>query len=219
MTERIRIVVADDHPLFLDGLVAALSAADDIDVVGQAGDASGAVRLVREHRPRVALLDVTMPGGGLEAAREIVSASSDTRIVILTASEDEDTILAAMKAGASGYTLKGMPSRDLLAVIRAVAAGETYVAPALAWRLLQELTKPRPEQAIDGLSTRERDVLELVAGGLSNAEIGARLGLSEKTVKHYMTGVLGKLQVGSRVEAALIAHRAGLISDRVAGSD
>lgn len=213
MTGPIRVVVADDHPLFLDGLVAALRAAEDIDVVGQAGDAASAVRLARAHRPRVALLDVTMPGGGLVAAREMAEASPETRIVMLTASEDEDDILAAMKAGAAGYALKGMPARDLLAVVRSVAAGEAYIAPSLAWGMLREMTRPRPGRAVDGLSAREREVLEAVAEGLSNAEVGARLGLAEKTVKHYMTGVLAKLQVGSRVEAALVAQRAGLVAD------
>ncbi len=213
VTGKIRVVVADDHPLFLDGLVAALRAADDIDVVGQAGDAAGALRLVRTHRPQVVLLDVTMPGGGLSAARDVGQVSPETRILMLTASEDEDDILAAMKAGASGYALKGMPARDLLGVVRAVAAGEAYVAPSLAWGMLREMTRPRPGRAVDGLSAREREVLEYVAAGLSNAEIGVRLGLAEKTVKHYMTGVLAKLQVGSRVEAAVVAHKAGLVAE------
>ncbi len=216
MTDRIRVVVADDHPLFLDGLVAALVASGDIEVVGQASDAAGAIRLAGAHRPAVALLDVTMPGGGLDAARRVAQVSPETRIVMLTASEDEDDILAAMRAGASGYALKGMPARDLIGVVRSVAAGETYVAPSLAWGMLRDMTRRRPSSAVDGLSAREREVLAAVAEGLSNAEIGTRLGLAEKTVKHYMTGVLSKLQVGSRVEAAVVAHRAGLVGDSVA---
>lgn len=213
------MVVADDHPLFLDGLVAALAASGDIEVVGQAGDAAGAVRLAGTHRPTVALLDISMPGGGLNAARQVAEVSPETRIVMLTASQDEDDILAAMKAGASGYALKGMPARDLIGAVRSVAAGETYVAPSLGWGMIREMTRPRPGTAVDGLSVREREVLEAVAAGLSNAEIGGRLGLAEKTVKHYMTGVLAKLQVGSRVEAAVVAHRAGLIGDPLPGED
>jgi DNA-binding NarL/FixJ family response regulator len=206
--DRIRVIVADDHPLFLHGLVAALSETDDIEVVGHAADGPGALRLARELLPDLAMLDVNMAGGGLQAARDIATACPATKIVMLTVSEDEDDIMAAMKAGASGYALKGIPARELVQVIRSVAAGDVYVAPALAWGLLRDMTKPRASRPIDELSVREREVLELVAAGLSNAEIGVRLGLSEKTIKHYMTNVLGKLQVSSRVEAALVAYRA-----------
>ncbi len=210
MVEPIRIVVADDHPLFLEGVITSLRTAEDIEIVGQAGDADGAVRIVREHVPDVALLDVTMPGGGLEAARKIATACPATRIVMLTVSEDEDDLLAAMKAGASGYVLKGVSSQELLAIVRAVSGGEVYVAPTLAFALLREMSKPPAADPLAELSVRERQVLELVAMGLSNQEIRQRLGLAEKTVKHYMTNILTKLQVRSRVEAALLAHRAGL---------
>ena len=142
MVEPIRIVVADDHPQFLEGVITSLRTAEDIEIVGQAGDADGAVRIVREHVPDVALLDVTMPGGGLEAARKIATASPATRIVMLTVSEDEDDLLAAMKAGASGYVLKGVSSQELLAIVRAVSGGEVYVAPTLAFALLREMSKP-----------------------------------------------------------------------------
>jgi two-component system, NarL family, nitrate/nitrite response regulator NarL len=210
MVEPIRIVVADDHPLFREGVITSLRTAKDIEIVGQAADADGAVRIVREHVPEVALLDVTMPGGGLEAARKIATACPATRIVMLTVSEDEDDLLTAMKAGASGYVLKGVASHELLSIVRAVAGGEVYVAPSLAFALLREMSKPRPADPLAELSQRERQVLELVATGLSNQAIGQRLGLAEKTVKHYMTNILTKLQVRSRVEAALLAHRAGL---------
>jgi two-component system nitrate/nitrite response regulator NarL len=210
MAEPIRIVVADDHPLFLDGLVATLSADADLVVVATVADAPSAVRAVREQVPDLALLDVAMPGGGLEAARQISSAGLATRIVVLTSSENEDDLMAAMKAGAAGYVLKGVAGRELRTILKTIHAGGTYLAPGLAYGALKVLTKPRPADPLAELTEREREVLELVASGLSNAEIGARLGLAEKTVKHYMTSILGKLQVGSRVEAALLAYKSGL---------
>jgi two-component system nitrate/nitrite response regulator NarL len=210
MTDTIRLVVADDHPLFRAGVVATLGAAPDLDVVSQAGDAVEAVAMAREHLPDVVLLDVAMPGGGLEAARLIGTASPETRVVMLTSSENEDDLVAAMNAGATGYVLKGIAGRELRAILKAVHAGEVYVAPGLAYGMIRGLTRPRPHDPFEELTSREREVLELVAAGLSNAEIGGRLGLAEKTVKHYMTAILGKLEVGSRVEAALLAYKAGV---------
>jgi DNA-binding NarL/FixJ family response regulator len=210
MTVPIRLVIADDHPLFLDGLVATLSADEDMEVVATAGDAASTVRAVGEQRPDLVLLDVAMPGGGLEAARLVGTVSPDTRVVMLTSSENEDDLVAAMNAGASGYVLKGIAGRELRAVLKAVHGGEVYVAPGLAYGMIRGLTRPRAHDPFEQLTSREREVLELVAAGLSNAEIGGRLGLAEKTVKHYMTAILGKLDVGSRVEAALLAYKAGV---------
>jgi two-component system nitrate/nitrite response regulator NarL len=210
MSEPIRVIVADDHPMFRAGVAASLDAADDVELVGQAGDARGALALAREHLPDIALLDVNMPGSGLAAARDITTACPATRVVMLTVSEDEDDLLAAMKAGASGYVLKGAGAGELIDVLRAVSAGEVYVAPALAWQMLREMSKPRDSNPLDDLTPREREVLELVAQGFTNLEIGERLTLAEKTIKHYMTNILGKLQVRSRVEAALLAYREGL---------
>ncbi len=210
MTEPIRVVVADDHPLFREGVITSLQSMSDIVVVGQAEDAAGALRLVRDELPDVVLLDVTMPGGGIDAASKIAAACPATRIVMLTVSEDEDDLLAAMKAGASGYVLKGISARELEKVVRTVSAGDAYVAPSLAWGLLREMSEPRPSDPLAELSSRERQVLELVGGGLSNQEIGLKLSLAEKTIKHYMTNILTKLQVRSRVEAALLAARVGL---------
>lgn len=210
MTRAIRIVIVDDHPLLLDGLVATLSADEEIDVVGTAGDAASAVRVARDHQPDIVLLDVAMPGGGIEAARQIGPASPATRVVMLTSSENEDDLLAAMEAGAKGYVLKGVAGRELRVILKSVHRGEVYVAPGLAFAMIKGLTRPRQHDPLEELTTREREVLELVAGGLSNAEIGGRLGLAEKTVKHYMTAILGKLEVGSRVEAALVAYKAGM---------
>jgi two-component system, NarL family, nitrate/nitrite response regulator NarL len=210
MTESIRVVVADDHPLFRDGVITSLQSMPEVQVVGQAADAAGAVRVVREELPDIVLLDVTMPGGGIDAAQKIAAACPATRIIMLTVSEDEDDLLAAMKAGASGYVLKGVSARELAGVVRGVSSGEVYVAPSLAFSLLREMSTPRPNDPFAELSTRERQVLELVANGRSNQEIGLKLGLAEKTIKHYMTNILTKLQVRSRVEAALLAARSGL---------
>lgn len=208
MSDAIRVGIADDHPMFRAGVVSSLGEEDDIDIVAEAGDADEALRLARTELPDVMILDIAMPGGGLIAAREIATACPATRIVMLTVSEDEDDLLAAVKAGASGYVLKGAGAGELAAVIRSVNAGEVYVAPALAWGMLRELQAPRTSP-YDELTEREREVLELVAEGLSNSEVGERLGLAEKTIKHYMTNILGKLQVRSRVEAALLVAREG----------
>jgi two-component system nitrate/nitrite response regulator NarL len=213
MTGPIRIIVVDDHPLLLDGLVATLSADAELAIVATGGDAASAVKAARELRPDLALLDVTMPGGGIEAARQIGSASPATRVVMLTSSEDEDDLLSAMNAGARGYVLKGVAGRELRSILKSVHGGEVYVAPGLAYAMIKGLTTPRVRDPIDELTAREREVLALVGAGLSNAEIGGRLGLAEKTVKHYMTAILGKLEVGSRVEAALVAYKAGLSDD------
>jgi len=208
--EPLHVVVADDHPLFREGVIASLASDDGIVVVGEAGEADTAVRVVRETLPDVVLLDVDMPGSGLEAASRIASAAPSTRVIMLTVSEDEDHLLTAMKAGASGYVLKGVSATELTHIVRSVSAGDVYVAPSLAFSLLHEMTAPRPSDPLEELGPREREVLELVASGLSNQEIGGRMGLAERTVKHYMTNVLKKLQVRSRVEAALLAANAGL---------
>jgi DNA-binding NarL/FixJ family response regulator len=210
MNDPIRVIVADDHPLFRDGVINSLRGSSNIDVVAEAADADSAVALVREQLPDVVLLDVTMPGDGIQAARVIGAACPATRIIMLTVSEDEDDLLAAMKAGARGYVLKGVSASELITVVESVSNGDVYVAPRLAFGLLREMGKPRTASPIADLSSREHQVLELVAAGLSNQEIGARLGLAEKTVKHYMTNVLTKLQVRSRVEAALLAAKLGI---------
>lgn len=202
------MAIADDHPMFRAGVVMSLREEDGIVIVGEAADAGSALALARREMPDVMILDIAMPGGGLEAVGPISSACPATRIVMLTVSENEDDLLAAVKAGASGYVLKGAGGTELARVIRSIHAGDVYVAPALAWSMLRELRTPRTSP-YDDLTEREREVLELVAEGLSNHEVGERLGLAEKTIKHYMTNVLGKLQVRSRVEAALLVAREG----------
>src|SRR6202171_5356550 len=177
-TEPIRVVVADDHPLFREGVVTSLRSNPDIEVVGQAQDAAGALRVVREELPDLVLLDVTMPGGGVSAAAQIASACPATRIVMLTVSEDRDDLLSAMKAGASGYVLKGVSASELARVVRSVSGGEVYVAPSLAFGLLREMSAPPPNDPLAALSAREHQVLELVASGMSNQAIGVKLGLA-----------------------------------------
>ena len=208
MSEPIRVLIADDHPLFREGVAHSLAGEPDMGVVGQAASGEEALRLARDLLPDVLLLDIAMPGrGGLSAAVAIAAACPATRIVMLTVSEHEDDLLAAFKAGARGYVLKGVSARELANVVRAVASGEVYVSPALAAGVLLELTRGRPPDPLDELTERETQILQLVAEGLTNREIGERLSLAEKTVKHYMTNVLGKLHVRSRVEAALLASR------------
>lgn len=209
--DRLRVVIADDHALFRDGLATILAAEADIEVVGQGGSAGEAVQLARDLLPEIILLDIDMPGGGLDAARKIAETCPATCIVMLTASEDDDDLLTALKNGVRGYILKGVAARELLRILRAVAAGESYVPPALAASLLVEMrespARSQPPDPLHELTAREREILEGLASGMSNKEIGQKLFLSEKTVKHYITNILQKLQVRNRVEAALLAQR------------
>jgi two-component system, NarL family, nitrate/nitrite response regulator NarL len=212
MSDKIQVVLVDDHPLFRAGVAHTLASEADIDVIGQGASADEAVRLAQELLPDVILLDINMPGGGLNAARTISATSPVARIAMLTVSEEEEDLLAALKAGARGYILKGVPAREIVRIIRALCSGESYVTPTLAASLLREMTgvapgaRP-PVDPLNDLTDREREILEGVAEGKSNKEIGAQLHLSEKTVKHYMTNILQKLQVRNRVEAALMAQR------------
>src|ERR1035437_9389992 len=153
MSEAIRIVVPDDHPMFLDGLVATLAADEELAVVATVGDAVAAVRAVREHTPDLALLDIAMPGGGLEAARQISAACPTTRLVMLTSSEDEDDLMAAMKAGARGYVLEGVAGGELGAFLKSIQAGGTSLAPGLAYGAPGELRKPKTPDPIDELTS------------------------------------------------------------------
>lgn len=208
MSESIRILVADDHPLFREGVVHSLASEPDIAVVGQAASGEEALDLARDLLPDVVLLDVAMPGwGGLETARKLATACPASKVIMLTVVEDEDKLLAAFSAGARGYVLKGVSARDLAAVVRGVDRGEVYVSPSLAAGILVALTHGRPADPLGELTDKERDILKLVGGGLTNREIGERVHLSEKTIKHYITNILQKLQVRSRVEAALLAAR------------
>lgn len=205
-----RIVLIDDHPLFREGVAYTLAAQPDMTVVAQGENGDEALRLVAEHAPDVLLLDLNIPGGGgIAAARAIAAAHPATRIVMLTASVDEDDLAAAMRAGARGYILKGVAARELVGIVRAVFGGQGYVAPSLAASLLagSSASAAPPPDPLASLTERERQILDGVAEGLSNKEIAARLYLSVKTVKHYMTIIMEKLGVRNRTEAALVARR------------
>ncbi|MEZ5776943.1 MAG: response regulator transcription factor [Paracoccaceae bacterium] len=206
----IRIVLADDHPIFRDGLIHSIEETGVFEVVGFGGSADEAVALAAEHKPDIALLDLSMPGNGIAAAARIAEAGTAKAIAMLTVSEDSADVTAAMQAGAIGYVLKGVSADELRHILGRIAKGEAHVSPALAaqvLRIMQDKKPPAPEP-IDDLTKREEDILKGVAAGKSNREIGDELSIQEKTVKHYMTIILSKLQARNRVEAALIAQEA-----------
>ena len=206
MSNKIRILLADDHPLFREGVAHSLSVDPDFEVVAQAGSGEEAVELAHELHPDIVLLDVSMAGmGGIAAAGKIAATSPVVRIMMLTVSENRENLMAALKAGAHGYVLKGVSAGELRSITRRVAGGEAYVTPALAADMLTEFSNPHPIDSFSELTARETTILQLLSQGLTNREIGERLYLAEKTVKHYMTSILQKLHVRSRTEAALIA--------------
>lgn len=208
MTDAVNVLVVDDHPLFRAGVVHALAAEPGIAIVGEAASGEEALRLARERLPDVVLLDISMPGwDGLVTAERIATACPACAIVMLTASDDQDKLLGALKAGARGYVLKGVGVHELVTVIRGAVAGEAYVSPTLAAEMLVLLTRGTAPDPLQELTERERAILALIGKGLTNRIIGERLGLTEKTIKHYVTNILQKLQVRSRVEAALVAAR------------
>lgn len=208
--DKIRVIVADDHPIFREGVVRTLDAMSDFEVVDEAADATDAFEKTKDHLPDVVLLDVSMPGGGITAAGKIASCCPVVKIIVLTASEDEQTVHQALSAGASGYVLKGVSGNELIGIVRGVVAGDPYITPALAAVLLQQgagKRSPIEHSMVSELTPRERDILSALAGGSSNKEIAARLGMAERTVKHHMTNILSKLQLKNRVEAALFAQK------------
>ena len=210
MSEPVRLLVVDDHPLFREGVIHSLDSRDDIEVVGEAGSGEEAHTLIADEMPDILLMDITMPGiGGIEAARRIAAEFPAVHIMMLTVSEDEDDLMSALKAGARGYVLKGASASELSNAVHTVAGGDVYITPELAGGILFEMTQATEEtdDPINHLTERERQILDLVSEGLTNREIGLRLHLAEKTIKHYMTNVLQKLQVRSRVEAALLAQQ------------
>ncbi len=205
----IRVVLADDHPIYREGVARTLADAGGIEVVGQAADGEAAVALVAQLSPDLVLLDISMPkGGGLPALARISQMDGPPRVAMLTASEEDDDLMQALRLGALGYVLKGVGAGELVAVVRGLAEGQSYVSPGLAGRLLLGMRSrgAAPANPLEDLTRREEDILRLVAQGLSNREVGQTLELQEKTVKHYMTAILQKLHVRNRVEAAMLAR-------------
>lgn len=207
-----RIVLIDDHPLFREGVAYTIQSEPTFEVIGQGESLDEAVQLVADLTPDILLLDINIPGGGIQTAKKIAASHPLTKIIMLTASSDDDDLVKALKAGARGYILKGVAARELISIVRAVQAGEGYITPSLAANLLTEMAGgQRPSKTdsspLDELTKREREILEHIATGLSNKEIGQRLYVSEKTVKHYVTSVLQKLHVRNRVEAALLVQK------------
>jgi len=208
MSDRITIVVVDDHPLFRQGVVAALQQEADFQVVGETDSGEQALQLARTLMPQVMLLDVSMTGwNGITTAEKVSIACPATAIVMLTVSDDKDRLLAAFKAGARAYVLKGVSAQELARVVRAAAAGEVYVSQSLAGEMLVSLTQGKAPDPLQELTSREREILALIGNGFTNRQIGEKIFLSEQTIKHYVTNILQKLQVRSRVEAALLANR------------
>lgn len=206
-----RVLLADDHALVRDG-VASLLAAWGHEVVGQAADGNQAVALAALLEPDVILMDVRMPGAsGLDATRRIALEQPGIAIVMLTVSEDEDDLFAAIKAGARGYLLKNLEARELRSMLEAIARGDAAISPATAFRIIREFARPRREEGDiqSTLTARELDVLELVTAGLRNKEIAGRLGISENTAKFHLRNILEKLHAESRTELATRAVREG----------
>ncbi len=216
----ISILLADDQPMLRMGFRLVLDAQPDMRVVGEAGDGAAAVRLATRQHPDVVLMDVRMPGmDGIEATRRIAADASPSRVLILTTFDLDEYAYAGLRAGASGFLLKDVPPPDLLSAIRAVASGDAVVAPSVTRRLLDTFLPHLPGPAGSGgeppevatLTAREREILIEVAGGLSNAEIAARLVLSEATVKTHVGRVLSKLALRDRVQAVVYAYEHGLV--------
>ena len=197
----IRVLIVDDHPLFREGVLHSLSEDDRFLVVGEASTAEEAGAQVVLRTPDVVLLDLSIPGGGLMALRNIVAAPNAPRVAILTVSENDDDVMQALKGGAAGYILKGVGSDGLCRIVADLAEGRSYVAPSLAMKVLATMNAPRrdgrPSTPLDTLSKREADILRLVALGMSNKEVGRKLDIQEKTVKHYMTIILENFRSGT----------------------
>lgn len=214
MTDPIHILIADDHTLFRDGLKALFASLPDTEVVGEAATGTETVALAEKLQPDVVLMDIQMPGlNGIEATRRIVQTSPHIGIIVVTMFEDDDSVFAAMRAGARGYVLKGADQEEMLRTIQAVARGEALFGPAIAVRLQSYFAAPRPgapPEAFPDLTERERELLALLAQGFNNAEIARQLHISIKTVRNHCSNIFSKLQVADRAQAIVRARNAGL---------
>ena len=214
MDRAIRVLIADDHTVYRWGLRTLLDSEPDMEVVGEAATGKEILERSAELRPDVVLMDIQMPGiNGIEATRRIVDANQEIGVVILTMYEDDDSVFSAMRAGARGYVLKGAHPSEILKVMRAVAGGEAYFGPEIARRLMNFFSAPKPAspaQAFPELTSREIEVLDLIAQGQSNAKIAARLFVSPKTVANHLSHIFTKLKVADRAHAIIRAREAGL---------
>jgi len=204
MSDLITVGIVDDHPLLREGVAHTLTQSGKFSVVGMGDKAGDALRIAHDLLPEIMLLDINMPGGGIDVARQLATQYPIMKLVMLTISENQEHVCEAMEAGARGYILKGVSAQDLVETLLSVEKGQYYVTPQLAARLLRQPTRNAPALTkLDELTHRETEILGNVAKGLTNKEIARTLSLSEKTVKHYMTNVMQKLQVRNRVEAVL----------------
>jgi two-component system, NarL family, nitrate/nitrite response regulator NarL len=205
MSENIRIAVVDDHPFFRDGVQRALSRVTDIKLIAMGKCADDAVTIARDHKPDVMLLDISMPGGGVQAASRIIASGVATKVVMLTASDDDDTVASALAAGVHGYMTKGIDTDDLVDGIRTVHLGQAYITPELSSRLLVQ--RLRGVGTVDRLTTtpalnfREQQILDCAAQGMTNVEIARKLGIAVPTAKNYMSRIFEKMNVRNRAEA------------------
>jgi DNA-binding NarL/FixJ family response regulator len=212
--EPIRVLIADDHTLFRDGLRALLASIPDVEVVGEAASGKEALRLAVEHQPDVILMDIQMPDlNGIESTRQILHVSPHVGIIVLTMFQNDDTVFAVMRAGARGYVLKGADQGVLLRAVRAVANGESLFSPEIAARLMHFFASLEPAsrpELFPELTEREREILSFIADGQTNAEIAGKLVISVKTVRNHVSNIFSKLQVADRAQAAIRAREAGL---------
>jgi DNA-binding NarL/FixJ family response regulator len=217
MEDTVRVLIADDHPLFREGMRGRLDRVADVAVVGEAASGDEAVELAQKLEPDVILMDIKMPGlNGIEATREIQRANPQIGILVLTMFEDDDSVFAAMRAGAKGYLLKDSGGEGVVHAIRAVASGEAVFGPGVAERIIGFFSAPRaaaPQRAFPELTEREEEVLSLVAQGKSNREIARQLFVSLKTVRNHVSNILLKLQVADRAQAVIRARDAGMGRD------
>ena len=210
MSQKIRILVADDHPIVREGLVAILGTQPDFEVIGEAATGADAIRMALELRPDVVLLDLEMPEvDGVEALRQMHANCPDVQSIVLTAFDTDDRIVGAVRAGAKGYLLKGAPRDEIFQAIRVVSAGGSLLQPIVASKLMRHMEGEEP--SVEPLTEREREVLQLLAQGKPNKEIAAALFITERTVKFHVSAILGKLGAGNRTEAVTLAAQRGII--------
>jgi len=217
--KRTRVLIADDHTLFRSGLKGMLARAEGFEVVGEAKTGEGAVMKSAEVLPDIVLMDIQMPQmNGIEATRRVVESNPSIGVVMLTMFGDDDSVFAAMRAGARGYVLKGADAEEVLKVIRAVAAGEAHFGPEIARRLMGFFSAPKPApplEAFPELTAREVEVLDLIARARTNAEIARQLYVSPKTVRNHISNIFTKLQIADRAQAIVRAREVGLGRDNV----